>query len=115
MPAATNAHGTSSSTQYPKPATYGSGYGNYDTIGQTQDYSKTGYVGNNQAQKGGGVNPSTGGSTGSELSGMYGKSHTALGKVNVSFILHCTNFHCVCFNIIKLCRTTASLELFSRK
>lgn len=86
MPAATNAHGTSSSTQYPKPATYGSGYGNYDTLGQTQDYNKTGYVGNNPAQKGG-VNPTAGGSAGNELSGMYGKSHTALGKVNVSFFI----------------------------
>lgn len=86
MPAATNAHGTSNSTQYPKPATYGSGYGNYDTIGQTQDYSKTGYVGNNQAQKGG-VNASSAGSTANDLSGMYGKSHAALGKVNVSFFV----------------------------
>jgi hypothetical protein len=82
LPAATNAHGSSNSTQYPKPATYGSGYGSYDTLSQTQDYNKTGYVGNNQGQKGGGVNASSTGSSGNDLSAMYGKSHAALGKVN---------------------------------
>ncbi|XP_008195618.2 protein lingerer isoform X1 [Tribolium castaneum] len=81
LPAATNAHGSSNSTQYPKPATYGSGYGSYDTLSQTQDYNKTGYVGNNQGQKGGGVNATSTGSSGNDLS-MYGKSHAALGKVN---------------------------------
>ncbi|XP_063933027.1 protein lingerer isoform X3 [Zophobas morio] len=82
LPAATNAHGSSNSTQYPKPATYGSGYGSYDTLSQTQDYNKTGYVGNNQGQKGGGVNATSTGSSGNDLSAMYGKSHAALGKVN---------------------------------
>lgn len=91
MPAVTNAHGSSNSTQYPKPATYGSGYGSYDTLSQTQDYNKTGYVGNNQGQKGGGVNASSTGSSGNDLSAMYGKSHAALGKVNVS-VLTCGRF-----------------------
>ncbi|KAJ8946416.1 hypothetical protein NQ314_008898 [Rhamnusium bicolor] len=48
LPAATNAHGSSNSNQYPKPASYGSGYGSYDALNQTQDYTKGGYVGNTQ-------------------------------------------------------------------
>uniref|UniRef100_A0A6P7FAI0 Protein lingerer isoform X2 n=1 Tax=Diabrotica virgifera virgifera TaxID=50390 RepID=A0A6P7FAI0_DIAVI len=78
---ATNAHGSSNSTQYPKPATY-SNYGNYDTLGQSQDYTKAGYVSNTQGQKGSAANASSTGSTATDLSAMYGKSHTALGKVN---------------------------------
>lgn len=84
LPAATNAHGSSNSNQYPKPATYGSGYGSYDALNQSQDYTKGGYVGNTQGQKGSGANASSTGSAGNDLSAMYGKSHTALGKVNVS-------------------------------
>lgn len=86
IPTATNAHGASNSTQYPKPSTYGSGYGSgYDALGQSQDYSKGGYVGNTQGQtKGTGANASSTGTTGNDLSAMYGKSHTAIGKVNVS-------------------------------
>ncbi|PSN51238.1 hypothetical protein C0J52_10552 [Blattella germanica] len=51
MPPATNAHGSTTSTQYPKPGSYGSGYGSgYDGLAQNQDYSKTGYVSSSQAQ-----------------------------------------------------------------
>ncbi|XP_018562921.1 protein lingerer isoform X3 [Anoplophora glabripennis] len=82
LPAATNAHGSSNSNQYPKPGTYGSGYGSYDALNQSQDYTKGGYVGNTQGQKGSGANASSTGSAGNDLSAMYGKSHTALGKVN---------------------------------
>lgn len=87
MPAATNAHGSTNSTQYPKQATYGSAYNSgYETLTQSQDYSKSAYVGNTQGQsKGTGANVSSTGSAGNDLSAMYGKSHVALGKVNVSF------------------------------
>lgn len=83
LPTVTNAHGSNNS-QYPKPATYGSAYGSgYDPLTQTQDYSKGPYASNSQGQnKGSGANASTGGSSGSDLTAMYGKSHTALGKVN---------------------------------
>ncbi|KAB0803651.1 hypothetical protein PPYR_00621 [Photinus pyralis] len=83
LPTVTNAHGSNNS-QYPKPATYGSGYGSgYDPLTQTQDYSKGGYVSNTQSQsKGSGANASTGGSSANDLTAIYGKSHTALGKVN---------------------------------
>lgn len=89
LPAATNAHGSSNSTQYPKPANYGSGYGSgYDALSQTQEYGKGAYVGNTQGQnKSAGVNASTTGPTGNDLATMYGKSHTALGKVNVRQII----------------------------
>lgn len=88
LPQATNAHGSSNSSQYPKPATYGSGYGSgYETLSQSQDYSKSAYVGNTQGQnKGTGANASSVGSAGNDLTAMYGKSHAALGKVNVSVI-----------------------------
>lgn len=93
LPTVTNAHGSTNS-QYPKPATYGSGYGSgYDPLTQSQDYSKGGYVGNTQGQnKGTGANASSGGSSANDLTAMYGKSHTALGKVNVSiiYLLHLT-------------------------
>ncbi|KAJ8926036.1 hypothetical protein NQ315_009891 [Exocentrus adspersus] len=82
LPAATNAHGSSNSNQYPKPATYGSGYSSYDALNPSQDYTKGGYVGTTQGQKGSGANASSTGSAGNDLSAMYGKSHTALGKVN---------------------------------
>ncbi|XP_056647159.1 protein lingerer isoform X2 [Diorhabda sublineata] len=82
LPAATNAHGSSNSTQYSKPASYNSGYGNYDSLNQSQDYSKGGYVSNTQGQKSSGPSASSTGSTGTDLSAMYAKSHTALGKVN---------------------------------
>nr|XP_022907308.1 protein lingerer isoform X1 [Onthophagus taurus]XP_022907309.1 protein lingerer isoform X1 [Onthophagus taurus]XP_022907310.1 protein lingerer isoform X1 [Onthophagus taurus]XP_022907311.1 protein lingerer isoform X1 [Onthophagus taurus]XP_022907312.1 protein lingerer isoform X2 [Onthophagus taurus] len=82
IPTATNAHGSSNNTQYAKP--YGSGYGSaYDTLSQSQDYTKGGYVGNTQGQtKGSGANASSTGTTGNDLSAMYNKSHTAIGKVN---------------------------------
>lgn len=85
LPAATNAHGSTNSNQYPKPGTYGSGYGSgYETLTQSQDYTKSAYVGNSQGQsKATGANASSTGSSGNDLS-MYGKSHVALGKVNVS-------------------------------
>ncbi|XP_023013390.2 ubiquitin-associated protein-like lingerer isoform X1 [Leptinotarsa decemlineata] len=82
LPAATNAHGSNNNNQYPKPATYGSGYGSYDALNQSQDYTKGAYVGNTQAQKASGANASSTGSAGNDLSAMYAKSHTALGKVN---------------------------------
>lgn len=86
MPPATNAHGSTTSTQYAKPGSYGSGYGSgYDGLSQSQDYSKTGYVSGSQSQSkaGVGANAGTTGSSASDLSAtMYGKSHVALGKVN---------------------------------
>lgn len=85
LPTVTNAHGSTNS-QYPKPNTYGSAYASaYDQISQSQDYSKTGYVSNAQGQsKATGANASSG-TTGNDLNALYGKSHAALGKVNVSF------------------------------
>ncbi|GLV43563.1 lingerer [Carabus blaptoides fortunei] len=87
MPAATNAHGSTNLSQYPKPSNYGSGYGSgYDALTQSQDYAKGGYVGGTQTQsKTGGVGANavtTGSSAATDLSVMYGKSHAALGKVN---------------------------------
>ncbi|XP_046996381.1 protein lingerer isoform X3 [Schistocerca americana] len=86
MPPATNAHGTTTTSQYPKPGTYGSGYASgYDGLTQNQDYSKTGYVAGSQSQSKTGVGANTGstGSSGADLSAtMYGKSHVAIGKVN---------------------------------
>lgn len=92
MPTATNAHGTTNLNQYPKPSNYGSGYGSgYDTLTQTQDYAKSGYVSGTQTQsKAGGVGANavtTGSSVATDLSVMYGKTHAALGKVNVSVVL----------------------------
>lgn len=88
MPPATNAHGSTTSSQYPKPGNYGSGYGSgYDGIAQNQEYGKTGYVSGSQTQSKAGVGASAGtsGSSASDLSAtMYGKSHVALTKVNVS-------------------------------
>ncbi|KAK7867696.1 hypothetical protein R5R35_011563 [Gryllus longicercus] len=85
MPPATNTHGSTTTTQYPKPGSYGSGYGSgYDGLSQNQDYSKTGYVSGSQSQTkaGVGANAGTTGSSASDLSAVYGKSHVALGKVN---------------------------------
>lgn len=86
IPAATNAHGSSNNSQYPKPGAYGSGYGSgYEPLSQSQDYGKSAYVSNAQGQsKGTGANASSVGSAGNDLTAMYGKSHAALGKVNVS-------------------------------
>ncbi|KAF7284481.1 hypothetical protein GWI33_022074 [Rhynchophorus ferrugineus] len=93
LPAVTNAHGSSTTSQYgPKPATYGSAsYGAYEALGQsTQDYAKGGYaVGTaaaaaavaQQAQKAQG-NSTTGGSGANDLNAMYSKPHAAIGKVN---------------------------------
>lgn len=81
----------SSGGQFPKPS-YNSGYGStaYDALGQnTQDYSKGAYPGTGVGQQSKGqnvTNPPTG--TGSDItSSMYGKSHVALNKVNVSKVL----------------------------
>lgn len=85
LPAATNAHASANSTQYAKPGTYGSGYGaNYDVLASSQDYTKGAYIGNTQGQnKNSGANASSAGTAASDL--MYGtKSHTPIGKVNVS-------------------------------
>lgn len=95
MPAVTNAHGSTASSQYgPKPATYGStGYGAYDALGQSaaaQDYAKSaGYtaaVAHQAAQQKGQQNSTSAGSAANDIANMYGKSHAALGKVNVSFV-----------------------------
>lgn len=84
--------GTANATsggQFPKPS-YNSGYGStsYDTLSQTtQDYGKAPYTGSGVGQQSKGQtvsNPPSGG-TGSDItSSMYGKSHAALNKVNVS-------------------------------
>ncbi|XP_065167805.1 protein lingerer isoform X3 [Atheta coriaria] len=86
LPTGTNAHGSNTTAQYPKPASYGSAYtSGYESLTQTQDYAKGGYVGNTQgASKGGAANATSGGNAANDLS-MYGKSHTALGKVNQGF------------------------------
>lgn len=95
IPAVTNAHGSTNSSQYQKAATYSSGYGSgYDPLTQTQDYGKGGYVGSTQGQnKSSGSSASSAPSTGNDLTAMYSKSHAALSKVNVStfsfyFTLH---------------------------
>lgn len=84
--AATNA---SSGAQFPKPS-YNSGYGStgYDALSQSaQDYNKGAYPGTGVGQQSKGqnvTNPPPSG-TGSDItSSMYGKSHVALNKVNVS-------------------------------
>nr|CAD7432838.1 unnamed protein product [Timema monikensis] len=86
MAPATNTHGSTTSTQYPKPGSYGSGYSTgYEGLSQNQDYGKTSYVSGNQTQNktGVGANAGTTGSSATDLTGsMYGKSHVALGKVN---------------------------------
>lgn len=78
----------SSGAQYPKPS-YNSGYGStgYDTLSQAaQDYNKSAYAGSSaQQSKGQNVtNPPQSGSGSDISSSMYGKSHVALNKVNVS-------------------------------
>lgn len=108
MPTATNAHGSTNLSQYPKPSSYGSGYGSgYDALGQSQDYAKGGYAGSAQAQtKAGGVGVSavtTGSSAATDLSAMYGKSHAALGKVNVSSF---TRNYCFIVIYISLLRSS---------
>ncbi|KAL0279068.1 UNVERIFIED_CONTAM: hypothetical protein PYX00_000700 [Menopon gallinae] len=83
---ATNAHGSTATSQYAKPGSYASTYGSgYEGLSQTQDYQKSAYVSTNQTQSKTGVGVTTGssGSSTSDLSAsMYGKTHTALGKVN---------------------------------
>ncbi|KAJ1530638.1 hypothetical protein ONE63_005512 [Megalurothrips usitatus] len=82
---ATNAHGNSNSTQYPKPGNYGSSYGSgYEGLSASQDYSKGGggYAGGHSgaqtASKAGvGANAP---STGSSATDIYNK--TVLSKVN---------------------------------
>lgn len=81
----------SSGAQFPKPS-YNSGYGStgYDTLSQsTQDYNKSAYPGSGgQQSKGQNVSNTPQSGTGSDItSSMYGKSHAALNKVNVS--LYC--------------------------
>lgn len=89
--AATNA---STGAQFPKPS-YNSGYGStgYDTLSQsTQDYNKGSYPGTGvgQPSKGQSVSNAPPSGTGSDMStSMYGKSHVALNKVNVSVICPC--------------------------
>lgn len=83
---ATNAHGNSNTTQYPKPGSYGSSYGSgYDGLSASQDYSKGGgyaggHTGTQTASKAGvGANAP---STGSSATDLYNKTHVALSKVN---------------------------------
>lgn len=82
----------SSGGQYAPNASFNSGYGStaYDTLSQTgQDYNKTAYQGTGVAQqsKAQTVSNQQAGSTGTDIaSSMYGKSHVALNKVNVSSI-----------------------------
>lgn len=128
MPAVTNAHGSTASSQYgPKPATYGStGYGAYDALGQSaaaQDYAKSaGYtaaVAHQAAQQKGQQNSTSAGSAANDIANMYGKSHAALGKVNVSIvgcffiinyrirrelfdICNCIILLCLLFNIVHI-------------
>lgn len=80
----------SSGAQFPKPS-YNSGYGStgYDTLSQSaQDYNKSGYVSSGgQQSKGQNVtNPPQSGAASDISSSMYGKSHVALNKVNVSHL-----------------------------
>lgn len=82
----------SSGAQFQKPS-YNSGYGStgYDTLSQsTQDYSKGAYPGASVGQQSkvqNVTNPPPAG-TGSDISSsMYGKTHVALNKVNVSEFL----------------------------
>lgn len=87
---ATNAHGNSNSTQYPKPGNYGSSYGSgYESLSASQDYSKGGggyaggHSGGQTASKTGvGANAPSTGSSGTDI---YNKAHVALSKVNVSY------------------------------
>lgn len=84
---ATNAHGNSNSTQYPKPGSYGSSYGSgYDGLSATQDYSKGsgGYTGGHSgAQTGSKAGVGTNApSTGSSTTDIFNKAHVALSKVN---------------------------------
>ena len=89
--ATTNA---TSGGQFPKPNAYNSGYGSsaYDSLNQTgQDYGKTGGyqsagVGQQQSKGQSVNNPQQSGSGSDISSSMYGKSHVALNKVNVSRI-----------------------------
>lgn len=76
--------------QFPKPS-YNSGYGSsaYESLNQSaQDYSKSGYqsasVGQQQSKGQSVNNPQQSGSGSDITSSMYGKSHVALNKVNVS-------------------------------
>lgn len=85
---ATNAHGNSNSTQYPKPGSYGSSYGSgYDGLSASQDYSKGGggYAGGHSAAQaaskaGVGTNAP---STGSSATDIYNKTHVTLSKVSL--------------------------------
>lgn len=84
---ATNAHGNSNSTQYPKPGSYGSSYGSgYEGLSASQDYNKSGggYAGGHSgaqtaSKSGVGTNAP---STGSSATDIYNKTHVALSKVN---------------------------------
>jgi hypothetical protein len=77
--------------QFAKPS-YNSGYGStgYDALSQSaQDYNKTVYAGAGvgQQSKGQSVSNQQSSGSGSDIaSSMYGKSHVALNKVNVSIV-----------------------------
>ncbi|XP_034245578.1 protein lingerer isoform X1 [Thrips palmi] len=84
---ATNAHGNSNSSQYPKPGSYGSSYGSgYESLSASQDYSKGsgGYTGGHSGAQTGskaGVGANAP-STGSSSTDIFNKTHVALSKVN---------------------------------
>lgn len=79
---------TASGGQFPKPS-YNTGYGstNYDALSQaSQDYTNKTYPSSvNQPTKSQNVtNPPQAGTASDITSSMYGKTHVALNKVNVS-------------------------------
>ncbi|XP_076330481.1 ubiquitin-associated protein 2-like [Tachypleus tridentatus] len=83
VPPATNAHGVSTNTQFQKAAAYGSlSYTSaYDSLNQTQDYSKSAYGAGSQGQ-GKGVTGSLAGTGPAADIGasMYNKTHAQLAK-----------------------------------
>ncbi|XP_022249001.1 ubiquitin-associated protein 2-like isoform X2 [Limulus polyphemus] len=82
VPPATNAHGVSTNTQFQKAAAYGSlSYTSaYDSLNQTQDYSKSAYGAGSQGQ-GKGVTGSSGTGPAADIgASMYNKTHSQLAK-----------------------------------
>lgn len=86
--------GTNSGAYSAKPGSYGSGYGggaSYDTLasaGPAGEYkgASSGYTGTQTGKTGTSTgNSNSGGSSAADIGAtMYGKSHVALSKVNVS-------------------------------
>ncbi|XP_013784195.1 ubiquitin-associated protein 2-like, partial [Limulus polyphemus] len=78
VPPATNAHGVSTNTQFQKAYGSHSYTSAYDSLSQTQDYSKSAYSAGSQGQ-GKGVTGSLAGTTDLGAS-MYNKTHAQLAK-----------------------------------